>query len=71
MDTSLEWNLVIGERKFTSGHRTVGGEEEEPSDGLHEKQKHGRRYGAIRKLRHTNFMIFLPLPHPCHMWPDF
>ena len=31
------------QRRFTSGHRTVGGEEE-PSDGLHEEQKHGRRY---------------------------
>ena len=49
MDTSLEWKIVVGERLFTSGHRTVGGEEEDrnnngkPSDGLHETQKHGRR----------------------------
>ena len=52
MDTSLEWKIVVGQRRFTSGHRTVGGEVEdrnnhgeEPSDGLHEKQKQGRRYG--------------------------
>ena len=51
MDTSLEWKIAVGQRIFTSGHRTVGGEEkdrnitEEPSDGLHEKQKHGTRYG--------------------------
>ena len=53
MDISLEWKIVVGRRRFrrfTSGHRTVGVEEEdlnmeEPSDGLHEKQKHGRRYG--------------------------
>ena len=32
----------LGQRRFTSGHRTIRGEEEEPSDGLHEKQKTGR-----------------------------
>ena len=48
MDISLEW-LVVGRRRFTSGHRTVGGEEEEPSDGLPEKQKHGRTYGKRKK----------------------
>ena len=43
--------MEVGQRRFTSGHRTVGGEEEdrnnheEPSNGLHEKQKYGRRYG--------------------------
>ena len=51
MDTSLEWKIVVGQR-FTSGHRTVGGEEEErmeeSSDRLHEKQKHDRRYGIWR-----------------------
>ena len=51
METSVEWKIVIGHRRFTIGHRTVGGEEEdckimeEPSDGLDEKQKYGRRYG--------------------------
>ena len=46
---SLECKVVVGQKRFTSGHRTVGGEEEdsikeeEPSD-IHEKQKHGRRY---------------------------
>ena len=29
MDTSLEWKIVVGQRIFTSGHRTVGGEKEE------------------------------------------
>ena len=29
MDTSLEWKVVVGHRRFTSGHRTVGGEQEE------------------------------------------
>ena len=28
MDTSLEWKTVVGQRRFTSGHRTVGEEEE-------------------------------------------
>ena len=51
MDTSFEWKIVVGQRRFTSRHRKVGGEKEdrknheERSDGLHEKQKHGRRYG--------------------------
>ena len=29
MDTSLELKIVIDQRRFTGGHRTVGGEEEE------------------------------------------
>ena len=43
MDTSLEWKIVVGQRRFTSGQRNVGGEKEdsnimeEPSDGHHEK----------------------------------
>ena len=28
-------------------------------------------FGAIHKLHHMNFMIFLPLPHPCHRWSEF
>ena len=50
MDISLGWKIVVGRRRFTSGHRTVGEDEEDlnnrrrTSDGLHEKQKHGRRY---------------------------
>ena len=27
MDTSLEWKIVVGQRGFTSGHRTVVGED--------------------------------------------
>ena len=27
--------------------------------------------GAIQKLRHTNLMIFLPLPLPCQRWSYF
>ena len=47
MVTSLEWKIVIGQKRFTSGHCTVGGEGEDHNnhgDGLHEKQKPGRRY---------------------------
>ena len=50
-ETSLEWEIVVGRRIFTSEHHTVGGDRkaitimEEPSDGLHEKQEQGRRYG--------------------------
>ena len=29
MDIFLEWKIVVGQRRFTSGHRTVGGEEED------------------------------------------
>ena len=29
MDTLLEWKIVVGRRRFTSGHRTVGEEEED------------------------------------------
>ena len=29
MDPSLEWKIVVGQRGFTSAHRTVGREEEE------------------------------------------
>ena len=29
MDTFLEWKIVVGRRKFTSGHRAVGEEEED------------------------------------------
>jgi hypothetical protein len=40
-------------RRFPCGHRTVGVKEkdrtifEEPNDGLHEKQKYGRRYTSL------------------------
>ena len=50
MDVSLEWKIVGGGRRFTRGHRTIGGEKEirnnygEPTDRLNEKQKHGSRY---------------------------
>ena len=29
MDTSLEWKIVVDQRRFTSGNRTVEGEEED------------------------------------------
>ena len=29
MDTSLERKIIFGQRRFTSGHRTVGGDEED------------------------------------------
>ena len=32
MDTSLEWKIAVGQRKFTSGHRTVGEEEADRND---------------------------------------
>ena len=37
MDTSLEWNTVVG-RRLTSGHQLVEGEEEDLNN--HEKTKH-------------------------------
>ena len=27
MDTSLEWKIVVDQGRFTSGHRTLGGED--------------------------------------------
>ena len=27
MDTSLEWKIVVGQKRFTSGHHTVEGEQ--------------------------------------------
>ena len=35
MDTSLQWMIVVSRKVFTSGHRTVGGEEEH-------RNNHGR-----------------------------
>jgi hypothetical protein len=36
MDTFFEWKILVGRRRFTSGHSMVGAEEEdhmeEPSD---------------------------------------
>ena len=29
METFLEWQIVVGQRRFTNGHRMVGGEEED------------------------------------------
>ena len=29
MDTFLEWKIVVGQRRFTTGYRTVGEEEED------------------------------------------
>ena len=52
MDTFLEWKIVVGRRRFTSGRRTVGEEEEDRNfhggtgDGLHEEQRHGRGFGG-------------------------
>ena len=33
MDISLMWKIVVGQRRFTSGHCTVGGEEEDLTKG--------------------------------------
>ena len=29
MDTSLEWKIIVGQRRFTSWHRMIAGEEED------------------------------------------
>ena len=42
----IKKQIFIGQRRFTSGHlRKTATIMEGPSDGLNEKQKHGRRYG--------------------------
>ena len=33
MDTSLEWKIVVGQRRFASGHRMVGEEEDRNNNG--------------------------------------
>ena len=49
MDISLEWKIVVGQKKIYQwtphGRRRRGRPQQEPSDGVREKQKHGRRYG--------------------------
>ena len=37
MDTFLEWKIVVDRRKFTSGHRPVGGEEEDSNNHVRTK----------------------------------
>ena len=44
MDTSLEWKIVVGRKRFTRGKTSTI--MEESSDWLHEKQKHVRKYGT-------------------------
>ena len=51
MDTSLEMLIVVDSRFSVDNawwrqKRKTVTITEEPSDGLHEKQKHGRRYGG-------------------------
>ena len=51
MDTSLEWKIVVGAKEdlivdtARQEKRKTATIMEEPSDGLHEKQKHGKSYG--------------------------
>ena len=33
MDTSLEWKIVVGQRRFTSGHHMVGEEGDRNNHG--------------------------------------
>ena len=37
MDTSLDWKIVVGKGRFTNGHRTVGGEEEDSNNNRKNK----------------------------------
>ena len=45
---TLEWNIVVGQKRFTNGHRTLGGEDEDRNYHGRTKwrtsleQKHGR-----------------------------
>ena len=52
MITSLECIIFIG-RRSTSGHRTVGEEEEDHNNEIYEKQKHVRRFGEISLVFET------------------
>ena len=53
MDTSLEWKIVVGQKKHLPVDTTRQKEKrktatimEEPGDGLHEEQRYGRGYGV-------------------------
>ena len=39
MDTFLEWKIVIGRKRFTSGHRTLEEEEEEEKEDRNNHKK--------------------------------
>ena len=40
LDTFLEWKTVFGQRRITSGHRTLGGEEEDHNNYKNLKHRH-------------------------------
>ena len=56
MDTSLEWKMVVGQRRFTSGLCTVGEEEEDRNIILFSVSNFLRVY---TKLSVTILFLFL------------
>ena len=51
MDTPLEQKIVVGQRSFASGHRTVGGEEEDRNNlgrNMEEDMAVDRHYWRLR-----------------------
>ena len=49
MGTSLEGKIVVGQR-FTSGHRTVGREEEDRNNNGRPKQRIWREAETLKKI---------------------
>ena len=52
MDTFLEWKIVVDRRKFTSGHRTVGEEEQD-------RNNHGRTKCTAEDKHHVCIYIYI------------
>ena len=60
MDASFDGRVIT--QRFTSGHCTVGGEDEdhnmeEPSAEPHEKQKHARSYDRRWEIFDKAFLV--------------
>ena len=55
MDTFLEWKIVVGRRRLTSGHRTVGGEEEDRNN--HEGTMKSRKAGTWKNIWIFSYLI--------------
>ena len=50
MGTSLEWKIVVDQRRFASGHRTLGGEEEDRNNHGGTKGRTSREADTWKKI---------------------
>ena len=51
MDISLELKIVVGQRRFTSGHRIVERDEEDRNNNERTKRRTSREAEAWKKIR--------------------